>query len=242
VVERAGAPKIRPSIHGAFSIWEKPDHDQVYFITVDSAGGKKKGQEDTQKEPDPSCIDVYNHNTGVQVAQWHGHIDYDMIGELVERIGRIYSHYTPDGRGGYMVELPIACVEAENHGHSVIADLSRIKYPQYEMRPGEPGWSANKRTKPQSVDDLSQGARDGGIQIRCRETISEMRTFVEKAGHFDAEIGCHDDRVTAARLGMQMLQRIPRYERGKSSEVRIANARQQKRGWDRSYQEVRLGT
>jgi hypothetical protein len=243
VVERAGAPKIRPGNDGAFRLFGKPDHDDVYFLTVDTAGGIPKGAEKKQKDPDPSCVDVWDHETGEQMAQWHGHIDYDLIGELVQRIGGLFTHHDVDRGGSVVVSLPIACVERNNHGHTAIADLKRVSYPLFEHKPDQPGWDTNAATKPKMVDSLANQARDGGLQIRCRETVAEMRTFTEKGGHFNAESGCHDERVVTAAMASQMLNLLPRYQKpGKKDAVQFTNwsARRNKTQDDRSYTEVKI--
>ena len=55
---------------------------------MDSAGGIKDVDKQDKVEPDPSCIDVYKRGTGRQVAQWHGHIDYDLISDIIYLIDR----------------------------------------------------------------------------------------------------------------------------------------------------------
>ena len=197
VVDRAGISKIKPNPRGKFSLWEKPDKRETYFICVDSGGGIKPHHEKDNIEPDPTNIDVFNHRTGKQVAQWHGHIDYGMIANVVWLIGRMFFRAQ-------------ACVELLNHGYTVVKDLVEMGYPLFEHRVSEPGWMTTKKTKPQMVDDLGEMARNGDIQIRSAETISEMRTFVEKNGKYNAESGCKDDRVDAAALASQMLRLMPK--------------------------------
>jgi len=196
-VIRNGLTKIRPNPNGHLKIWEKPRKDMTYFLTVDSAGGIKPSHEQRQTEPDPTCIDVYNHRTGVQAAQWHGHVDYGVIAELVEMIGALY-YRAP------------ACVELMNHGYTVVRDLEAARYPLFEHKPGEPGWMTNKKTKPLMVDRLHELASTGQLQIRCKETVSEMRTFVEKGGKLNAELGCHDERVDTAGMAAIMMTLMPR--------------------------------
>ena len=103
-----------------------------------------------------------------------------------------------------------ACVEMQNHGYTVIADLKRCNYPMYEHRIGEPGWSTNAKTKPVMVDDLYRMSRDGLIHIRSKETVSEMRTFVEENGKYNASSGCHDERVDCAGMACEMMQVLPK--------------------------------
>lgn len=214
LVDRMGKTKIRPNATGHFSMWRRPTHEQedVYFLTVDSGGGKKERHEREKRDPDPTCIDVWHRYTGEQVAQWHGHIDYDLISDLVEMIGRLYARHIYDEYSGRLAPrlVPaVACVEVMNHGYTVVAGLKAKKYPMYEYKPGEPGWSTNSRTKAQMVDGLYESARDGSLQIRCRETVAEMRTFVEVNGSYNAESGCHDERVDTAGMASQMIRLLP---------------------------------
>ncbi len=234
VVERMGKSKIKPSPHGHFSLWEKPIDEETYFLTVDSAGGVKDIDKQDKVEPDPSCIDVWKRGTGRQVAQWHGHIDYDLIGDLVELIGNMFNR----GR---------ACVELMNHGYTVVADLNRKHYPLYETRDDDPGWKTTKKTKPQMVDGLYCMARDGDLQIMSKQTISEMRTFVEEDGKFNAASGCHDERVDTGGMASQMMRMLP--YRDKSDTMRgkkrrphqISNWRDKMQKPDEGFTEVMVG-
>ena len=246
VVERAGVPKIQPTPYGKMAIWVKPDKDEAVFLTVDSAGGITQSQAEEKREPDPTCIDVWSLRTGDQLAQWHGHIDYDMIGELVERIGRMYARHPVDDRGVECTDLPIACVEMNNHGHAVISDLLRLKYPLYEHKPNEPGWDTNKRTRPEMLSTAASAVRDGSLQVKSKETVSEMRTFVEhKGGKFEAEAGCHDERVMTLGMASKMISLIPRYAHivgSKRNEVKFSNnnSRGKHKPYDGRYQEIRV--
>ena len=225
IVDRMGKPKIRRNKHGHFRLWTKPDKEKDYVVCVDSAGGLKQSQKDAGKEPDPSCIDVYEHISGKQVAQWHGNIDYDMIADLVEMIGFIYNK-------------AMACVELNNHGYTVVADLKRKKYPMYEAKPNEPGWLTTKKTKPVMVDDLIRMCRDGQIQIVCKETVSEMRTFVEESGKYNAASGCHDERVDTAGMAACMMTMLPRRIRESQKDAGIQNWINKDRQTNQGYQEI----
>lgn len=226
VVDRMGKPKIRRNKHGHFKMWGKPNPDKDYVMTVDSAGGLKQSQKDKGKEPDPSCIDVFEHISGKQVAQWHGHIDYDMLADVVEMIGRIYN-------------MAVACVELNNHGYTVVADLDRKKYPMYEAKQDELGWLTTKKTKPQMVDNLITMCRDAQLQIACKQTVSEMRTFIEESGRYEAASGCHDERVDTAGMAACMMTMLPRRIRQSQKDTGITNwinkDRQQHQGYTEVY-------
>uniref|UniRef100_A0A6M3IIC7 Putative terminase n=1 Tax=viral metagenome TaxID=1070528 RepID=A0A6M3IIC7_9ZZZZ len=201
-VERVlGKLQLTRNRHGYFSIWEKPIEGESYFLTVDTAGGKKKRARvkgTTSEEPDRTNIDVWNHRTGNQVAQWNGHIHYGNIGNLIGMIGEFYF-------------MGKACVELMNHGYTVVEDLKRLGYPQYHQKPDEPGWFQTHGKKAKMVDESYRMVRDADLKINCRETVSEMRTFVEDPpGIFEAASGSKDDRVTTVGLASQMMFLIPR--------------------------------
>jgi len=198
VVSRLGKTKIKPDKHGSFRLWEKPVAGTQYFMTVDVAGGLRTFENTkTKPKPDYSVVDVWNRASGIQAAQWHGHIDYDLLDELVMLIGHLFN-------------LAAACVEKNNHGHSVIAGLKKARYPQYEEAPGNPGWLTTKFTKPNMIDSLLDATRSGSLQIRSKETVSEMRTFIEESGKYGAAQGCNDDRVITAAIASQMLILLPK--------------------------------
>lgn len=204
LVDRAGESRVRRHEHGKFRLWVKPVKHETYFITVDTGGGLKASQQRENREPDPTCIDVWRRSDGAQCAQWNGHIDYGMIAGLVYLVGRMYGSISKTA-----VMLPRACVEAANHGWTVIKDLREMNYPLFEGKPGEPGWMTTSASKPKMVDDLGEMARNGDLKLNCRETIAEMRTYIEENGRFNAASGCHDDRVMSAAMASQMMRLLP---------------------------------
>ena len=197
ITHRMGKPTIEPKTNGHIQLWEKHNPFHQYFMTVDAAGGKREIHMKENRDPDKTVIDVWDRQTGNQCAQWYGHVDYDMISDVVIAVGEMYGRAT-------------ACVELNNHGYKVVGDLKNVSYPQYYWKSGEAGWSTNKKTKPLMADNLITACRNGILTIRCRETVNEMRTYVEMSGRFGGEAGCNDDRVITAQLAAQMMDKLPR--------------------------------
>jgi len=219
IVRRFGTAAVEPNPNGHVQIWERYNLRDQYFLTVDAAGGKREIHIREKREPDRTVVDVWNHRTGRQAAQWYGHVDYDMIDTVVEAMGEMY------GRG-------TACVELNNHGYTVVGNLKKKEYPLYYYKPGEAGWSTNKKTKPEMADGLLDGCRAGLVTIRCRETVAEMRTFVEIDGKYGGESGCKDDRVTSAQMACQMMEKLPRRsELQDEPKVRPSGYRQSESSW-----------
>jgi hypothetical protein len=92
------------------------------------------------------------------------------------------------------------------------------------------------------IDALYQDSRDGAIQVQCKETVAEMRTYIEENGEYGAESGCKDDRVMTAAMASEMMRLLPRRRRQverKKDRPGISNfeARRRKK-YDGSYQET----
>lgn len=230
VYRLGGKTRLKRNKHGNFTVWEQKEDGESYFITVDCAGGKKEGVQ-KGKEPDKTNIDVWNHRTGNQAAQWNGHIPYDLIGDMVSMIGELYQ----TGYGKNAI-LPTACVELINHGFTAVADLKRLKYPQYGNVGSEPGWQTNRRTKPQMIDSLYKAARDSELKINSKETVSEMRTYVEDNGKFNAAQGCNDDRVITAAMASELVRVLPRKYGKKKNTVGFSNFKRSNES-EATYQE-----
>lgn len=236
LVDRNGKIKINPSIHGYFRIWENPqsiDHkSDVYIITCDAGGGirQESVREAEKRDPDPTCIDVWNRSRNRQAAQWRGHVDYDQIDEVVEMVGNLFIR--KDG-------LPMACIEQNNHGWAVVKGLKEKSYPMYEHRTGDPGFRTDKITKPLMVDNLRKDVRNGKLLLMCKETVSEMRTFKEMSGKYGAESGCHDDRVMSAAMASMMFRALPLSEEKAGRDEGIINFTMRDRSVE-GYQEIRV--
>jgi len=239
LVERMGKAQIKLNQYGHLSMWERPDMEKSYFMTIDPGGGLKDSQKKEKREPDPTAMDMWERKTGLQVAQWHGDIDYDLIADTAELFGRLYGHY----EDGAAPVLPPACVELQNHGFTVVADLKRLHYPMFEAKEGEGGWLTTSKSKPVMVDGLYSCARNGSLQLMCRETVSEMRTYIEESGRFSAESGCHDDRVMSAAMASQMMLLLPvvdfNRKTGKRRPGGFSNWNNRSKGsrWDGNYHE-----
>jgi hypothetical protein len=69
------------------------------------------------------------------------------------------------------------------------------------------------------LDELNALIRSGGIEIPNKDLIREMITFVVwENGKPMAEEGCHDDRVMALGIGLQMEREHRHNQAGKIPE------------------------
>jgi hypothetical protein len=182
---------------GEFSIWEFPDSQEIYVIGADVAEGLGHG--------DFSSAHIISANTGLLVAQWHGHVDPDIFGEQILRaLGYYYNH-------------ALIGVESNNHGLTTIKGLQRVGYRniyrQRKMNSRNPqisdtmGWRTTAVSKPLAIDELNAAVRDESVLIYDKSTIAELRTFVrESNGKMHGSP--HDDRVMSLAIANQMLKYV----------------------------------
>ncbi|NBX50083.1 hypothetical protein EBT25_09115 [bacterium] len=182
---------------GELSIWEFPDSQEIYVIGADVAEGLGHG--------DFSSAHIISANTGLLVAQWHGHVDPDIFGEQILRaLGYYYNH-------------ALVGVESNNHGLTTIKGLQRVGYRniyrQRKMNSRNPqisdtmGWRTTAVSKPLAIDELNAAVRDESVLIYDKSTIAELRTFVrESNGKMHGSP--HDDRVMSLAIANQMLKYV----------------------------------
>lgn len=183
-----------PDKNGYISIWKKPEPDRFYCIGADVAEGLVTG--------DYSCALVGDDDFDV-VAMWHGHIDPDLFGLELVKLGRYYN------------EAYIG-VENNNHGLTTLTTLKREEYwnlffsKTYDKISDSVtqklGWTTSARTKPLMIDKLAEFVREMYLGIYSDVIISEMFTYIiEDNGKTNAQSGCHDDTVMACAIMLQLL-------------------------------------
>lgn len=179
---------------GYVSIWKEPERDRTYCIGADVAEGLAHGDYSTGVVADDD-FDI--------VAMWHGHIDPDLFGiELIKL--------------GYYFNYAYLGVEGNNHGLTTLTTIKREGYwnlfytKSYDRFTDQTtqklGWYTTIRTKPLMIDKLAEFVREMHLGIYSDLIISEMFTYViEDNGKTNAQSGCHDDTVMACAILLQLL-------------------------------------
>lgn len=200
--ERDGKILWVPDAHGWLTVFAHPQSGRKYAVGGDVAEGLEKG--------DFSCGQVIDRETFEQVAIWHGHIDPDLLGSELRRLAQWYNQAWLG-------------VEVNNHGLTTNKTIARLGYNRLlhrqntmeeEDREIEPtdrlGWRTDVRTRPVMLDDLARAIREGTIKLNDAETVQECLTFVRnEKGKPEAQEGCHDDRVMALAIALQVHQLTP---------------------------------
>jgi hypothetical protein len=175
-------------------VWQTPQAHRAYVIGADVAEGLDWG--------DFSCAHVIDVESGLVVAEWHGHTPADVFGSELFRLGLWYNS-------------ALVGVESNNHGLTTITALRRLGYKRLFRRRRlnstqankpmmEFGWHTNKSTKPLMIDELGRAIRDQDIEIRSAGALGELRTYVrDERGAMGGSP--HDDRVMSLAVANQML-------------------------------------
>ena len=226
-VERAGIIDINlsevefvPTPDGYLEIWEMPDKTKgCYAIGADVAEGLEDG--------DFSVGEVLNRDTGAQAAEWHGHIDPDLFGEELVKLGTFYNKAWIGP-------------EANNHGISTNKAIVKLRYNRLYRREraldekhAEPtdklGWLTTSITRPIILDNMATAIREGNLIIKSRKLLNECLTFVKNTkGKPEAQSGCHDDTVMATAIALHMHSACP-VNRPVSRQERLRRERRRQR-------------
>lgn len=188
---------------GELEVWQEPQPGRRYILAADVAEGLPEG--------DYSVGEVFDEETGEQVAELRGHWEDDVFGRMLDAVGRWYN-------------MALIGPERNNHGHSVLNTLvNYCHYPNvyfhddWDDKAGanaeRPGWPTNTQTRPILVTGLQAAVREGWWKVHSKLLVSEMMTFVLNAkGKAEAQGkgkpgGCKDDTVMAAGIGLQLRAR-----------------------------------
>ena len=184
--------EFRHGSRGPVSVWDYPRPDHAYVVGADVAEGLEYG--------DYSSAFVLDLSDGSVVAEWHGHIEADLFGRELAKLGWWYN--------GALVG-----VESNNHGLTTLVALRNESYQriyyrtQYDERTRtqgrKMGWRTTRVTKPLALDELGMALRENGVRLFSEKAYAELKTFVrDEKGQ--AHGSPHDDRVIALAITNQM--------------------------------------
>lgn len=183
-------------------IFFMPEEGKRYGIGVDVSEGKLN-TDSAKKENDYSVVDVMDLDALVTVARWRGHIDPDMLGDVVYALGTFYNN-------------ALVGVEVNNHGLTTVQSLRNKFYRnlymrenneeyQFQERTAAMGWQTNRKTKPKIVNNLAAAIRDDDIIDLDIVFIRECMTYIrDDQGFTNAQEGMFDDTVMAKAICLEM--------------------------------------
>lgn len=185
---------------GPWMVWQRPEKDKRYVVSVDvSSGGST----------DYSGIQVVCVETLEQCAEYQGKTDPDLVGQEAYRIGRVYNNalIVPEVTGGW--------------GFSVEQELKRLRYPNLYTKKildrlsrqwtDRTGWDTTVKTRAHMLDTLERLIREKEIGIYSIRLVPELGTFIrDDAGRPAAQPGCNDDLVVSMAIAATVAVDMPR--------------------------------
>ena len=169
--------------NGELEIWLPPLPGREYLVAVDPAGGGSEG--------DYSAAEVLDLETGMQCAEFAGHVGGLELARLVTELAAEYN-------GAWVV------VERNNHGSGVLALLeTACGCGRIYRQNGQAGWLTTSVSRPAVLGQLGAALVEHSERFKSRRLLAECRSFVRlHNGGSGARAGTHDDRVMAMAVGL----------------------------------------
>ncbi len=169
--------------NGELEIWLPPLKGKEYLVAVDPAGGGSEG--------DYSAAQVLELETGLQCAEFAGHVGGLELARLVTALAAEYNQ-------AWLV------VERNNHGSGVLALAETVcGYKRIYKQSGKAGWLTTSMSRPAALGRLDAGLVERPECFQSRRLLAECRSFVRMPdGSSGARPGTHDDRVMAMAIGL----------------------------------------
>jgi hypothetical protein len=176
-------PVVEARRNGEFEIWLPPIPGKQYLAAVDPAGGGSDG--------DYSVVEVLDMETGLQCAEFAGHVGGLELARLVAAIAAEYNN-------AWLV------MERNNHGSGILALIENVcHYPRIYRQAGQMGWLTTSLSRPAAIARLNAGLIEQPDRFMSRQLLAECRSFVRHAdGSTGARAGTHDDRVMAMSIAL----------------------------------------
>lgn len=202
---------------GLLKVWMLPQKlkhriARRYLVTVD-VGGRGRDADWS----DILVIDRYWMMFGGNpevVAEWHGHIDHDLLAWKAAQIAAFYDN----------AKLVIESNTIETKDNDTDGDQSELIFNRiagvydnlYIRRASEAkiaqgitteyGYHTNRKTKPMIISNLVACVRDQSYIERNLDAIAEYSVYEKKENHcsFGAADGYHDDMVMTRAIGLHI--------------------------------------
>jgi hypothetical protein len=170
--------------NGELEVWLPPLKGKEYLVAVDPAGGGSEG--------DYSAAQVLELETGLQCAEFAGHVGGLELARLVTELAAEYNR-------AWLV------VERNNHGSGVLALIEDVcGYGRIYRQGGQAGWLTTSMSRPAALGRLDAGLVEHPQRFQSRKLLAECRSFTRRPdGGSGARPGTHDDRVMAMAIGLE---------------------------------------
>lgn len=189
---------------------EKHKQDGQYIVAVDPAGD----EEADNPENAFHAIEVIDHRTRHQVAEWVGQIDPDLVGLQAYLAALYYNRawLAPEVTGGY--GLSMARRIFLDYHYPFLYRRTSLE-DRKERQTERLGWDTKRASKVVIVDGLREILREGTKErfehgIRSARLASELQTYKRGPnGKMEPEKGKHADCLMAFGIAHQIAQEKP---------------------------------
>lgn len=201
---------FRTDPRGEMHIWQFPESDARYVVSVDVGGLSEKA--------DWSVIAVIRCGNHPEVAaQWRGHIDHDLLAWKGAMIATYYNEAqlvfesntleSGDAQAGDAPYRQGALILHQLYRH--YPNLYRRHAPGGSSCAGIPGFHTNRQTKQMIITELIAAVRDGTYIERCHSACDEMDYYERRAnGSYGARQGRHDDILMTRAIGLHAVRQL----------------------------------
>jgi phage terminase large subunit-like protein len=198
-----GNVKFVENNRGLVRIWEFPQKDTAYAVGGDvglGVGG------------DPSCAQVLSMDNVDQCAELTGQVNPELFGKLSMWLAQ---YYNQAWLGIEANSFGIAAIDSIKKSYAKLYYRYRVDH-RSDTKTKQIGWWTDTKTKPIMISDMARALNDGSVIIRSNMALDEFATYVIGSdGNANAELGCHDDRVVALMIALQVRKRF--YQAGNST-------------------------
>jgi hypothetical protein len=186
-------------IDGNMWIWEDPIKDHQYILAADPSSGSSD---------DFAGLCIWDFTTGNQVAEYHGKVAPDVLGEIAKYYGESYNAFiVVDITGGWGASVVLKLIELGYNKKMLYYDVAvgidsieNNKALQKFMDKGKlPGLNFQKNRNT-IISKLEEGIRLDSFKIRSKRALAEIETFVFINGRADHMKGYHDDLLMSIAM------------------------------------------
>jgi hypothetical protein len=215
VAQRAmWVPKSAAGQRDLVRVWKDPDDESQFVIGVDVSGGEMS---DGATQAAFHAVQVIDHQTREQVAEYRSHIDADVLAQLVYHQALFYNNawVAVEITGGW--GLPVINRIYKDYHYPYIY-IRHAHQSTHERQTKEIGWHTTQRTKPMIETNAVEMVREGSHGIRSRELANEMLSYMkDERGRTAPAPGRFSDLLIAWMIAQQVANELPIRTRSKES-------------------------